>query len=298
VVAERRERGLVLPRAFGATKSHVSAVGLGCSRLASILGPNREQAERLIRGACDLGVNFFDTADIYGQGDSERLLGLILPRTNVMVATKVGQRFPPVLRALKRLKRPLAPLLRSSPLSKRRLYDARSGTLSRDFRPTYIRSAVEGSLKRLRRDRVDVLFLHGPSIEAVRSGEQIDVLLDLKRAGKANLVGLSCDDIEVAIAAFSDARVDAVQCRLSTHANFARAMSVAAARKAVVVAREIFGGVVRPGERRTAFEAEVAIRSTVANPYVTVTPVGTTQLEHLAEATMALERPLEATSWS
>jgi aryl-alcohol dehydrogenase-like predicted oxidoreductase len=297
MVASGNDLRLLFPRAFGSTKSRVSAIGLGCSRLGSILGPSFLNSERLIAGACDLGVNFFDTADIYGQGDSERLLGRVLPRNEVVVATKVGQRFPTTFRAIGMLKRPLAPLLRLSRLSEQGVRDLRSKVLPRDFRPAYLRKAVERSLKRLRRESVDLLFLHGPDIDTVRSGEALDFLLDLRRTGKANLIGISCDDTEVAIAALSDRQIDAIQCRLSPDAGFVHAMAIAAQRGAVIVAREIFGGVARPREVRTTSTAAIAVRSAVANPFVTVTLIGTTKLEHLMQAAAALDQPFETAAW-
>src|SRR6478735_6640998 len=153
---------LLLPRAFGRSGQTVSALGLGCSRIGSILGPGKLEASRLICYALERGINFFDTADVYGQGDSERILGSLLHKSDAIIATKVGQRFPPAYRVISMLKSPLAPLLRSSTSGAHIVRASRAKPLPLDFRPRYLNSAIEKSLRRLRRDALDVLFLHNP----------------------------------------------------------------------------------------------------------------------------------------
>src|SRR3990172_11998987 len=87
--------------AFGTTDLRPSVIGVGCARIGSILGrTDRAQAERLIASAVERGVNFFDTADIYGQGESERMLGATLKahRDRVIIASKAGKRLPAAAR--------------------------------------------------------------------------------------------------------------------------------------------------------------------------------------------------------
>ncbi len=70
-------------------------LGLGCSRLGSVLGPGEDGARALIATALDHGITFFDTATIYAQGDSERLLGRVLGRRrDCVICSKVGQHLP------------------------------------------------------------------------------------------------------------------------------------------------------------------------------------------------------------
>src|SRR5258707_11544878 len=103
-------------RPIGSTGMQASILGLGCSRLGSIFGGDDTATRTLFAAARDTGVTFFDTADIYGQGDSERLIGRLLPRTgDIVVATKIGQRWPLALRSIRFLKTPLGPVLRSVP---------------------------------------------------------------------------------------------------------------------------------------------------------------------------------------
>lgn len=82
-------------RQFGTAMFSVSPVGLGCSRLGSVLGASKEDAEILLRAALDNGVTFFDTSDIYAQGESESLLGkAIVGRRDVIICTKAGKYLP------------------------------------------------------------------------------------------------------------------------------------------------------------------------------------------------------------
>ncbi|MGK9232893.1 aldo/keto reductase [Inquilinus limosus] len=129
-----------------------------------------------IRCAVDLGIRFFDTADVYGAGHSEEVLGRALEgRDDVVIATKLGNRFDP---ATKQLTGSIA-----------------EGDLRREAR-----SAVEASLRRLRRDRIDLLQLHLNNLPIDRAGEVFDVLDDLRAAGTIGAYGWSTDFPERAAA--------------------------------------------------------------------------------------------------
>ena len=83
-------------RSFGTTGLASSMLGMGCSRLGSFLSKgNHREAVATISVAVERGITYFDTSDIYGQGDSERLLGAALSdkRDRVLIATKAGRRF-------------------------------------------------------------------------------------------------------------------------------------------------------------------------------------------------------------
>ncbi len=275
---------LLLPRQLGRSHRFTSALGLGCSRFGSILGLGQTDAGRLIDSALERGINFFDTADIYGQGESERILGSHLQKNKAIVATKVGQRFPPVYRVLSALKRPMAPLLRSSRSASRVVRTSRAKPLPRDFRPTYLNSAVERSLRRLRRDAIDLLFLHNPDTDEGNTSEALDCLVQLKGQGKINLVGISTDNEQVLMAALTDRRVDAVQCRLQQSAQATEAMTSAAQSGTIIVAREIFGGVVPGGGSVSLPIVQSQVKKAVSYPFVTVALIGTTKQAHLAQS--------------
>ncbi len=238
---------VILPRRLGSTNLTISAIGLGCSRLGSILGLTVSEADRFVRSARDIGINFFDTADIYGQGDSERVLGRVLPTHGVVISTKIGQRFPPAFRAMNILKRPLAPLLRLSSASSRGLSNQRKRSLPRNFEPTYLLKAVDRSLKRLGRETIDILFLHSPDLQTVMEGEAVHCLDGLRCSGKIKMIGISADTDEVVTAALGDPRVSAIQCRMSDDPALHELLMTASRRQVVIVAREILGGVRKPG---------------------------------------------------
>ena len=156
----------------------VSALGLGCwaiggpytsgGRSAGWGEVDDDESIRAIRRAVDLGVTLFDTADVYGCGHSERVLGRALAgrRDDAVIVTKVGN-----------------------------LFDEASRTAAgKDVSPAYLRRACDASLRRLDTDRIDVYLIHdgfaGPEdVPAV-----VDVLEELVAAGKLRWYGSSVSD--------------------------------------------------------------------------------------------------------
>lgn len=128
-------------RALGKGRLEVSAVGLGCMGFTQSYPPypDRDEAIRTIREAVDAGVTFFDTAEVYSYGENEELVGEALQpvRDKVVIATKFGYDLSET------------PDLNTS---------ARPVSLS--SRPETIRKAVEGSLRRLRTDHIDLYYQH------------------------------------------------------------------------------------------------------------------------------------------
>ncbi len=142
--------------AIGGT-ADASGVPLGWGRTSD------DESLAAIRRARDLGVTLFDTADSYGFGRSESLLGIVLSRhrPDVIIATKVG-----VVRGA-------------------------SGELKKDFSRQHIFHAVDGSLKRLRTDYIDVYQAHNPTIDELRREEIQDAMERLQDAGKIRFWGVS-----------------------------------------------------------------------------------------------------------
>jgi aryl-alcohol dehydrogenase-like predicted oxidoreductase len=142
----------------------VSALGLGCMGLSAGYGPPTAHAEAvaLIRAAVERGVTFFDTAQVYGPHANEELVGEALEplRDGVVIATKFGFA----------------------------LGGGERGGL--DSRPETIRSGVEASLRRLRTDRIDLLYQHRVDPQ-VPIEEVADAVKDLVEAGKVRHFGLS-----------------------------------------------------------------------------------------------------------
>ncbi|MBW8724369.1 MAG: aldo/keto reductase [Inquilinus limosus] len=122
-----------------------------------------------IRCAVELGIRFFDTADVYGAGHSEEVLGQALEgRDQVVIATKLGNRFDPSTKQM-------------------------TGSIADGDLRQETRGAVEASLRRLRRDRIDLVQLHLNDLAAEPAGEVFDELDRLRAAGIIGAYGWSTD---------------------------------------------------------------------------------------------------------
>jgi pyridoxine 4-dehydrogenase len=147
-------------------KVSVHRLGYGAMRLTGdgIWGPpkDRKTALAVLRRAVELGVNFIDTADSYGPGISEELIAeaLFPYPTDLVIATKGGWNRPG------------------------------PNQWTHDASPEHLRNAIEGSLKRLRLDRIEVYQLHGPD-PVVPFDMSVETLAELQKEGKIHFVGLS-----------------------------------------------------------------------------------------------------------
>lgn len=143
----------------------VSVLGIGCGRVGSISNPvPMREIEATLEAAVQSGVNLFDAADIYSQGDSERTLRRLLRRhrDRVLVVTKVGGRhgrYAGVARLAKPLLRGLA---RSHPDFRSAVVTARTATVIHDFSPPDLGQAVEASRHRLGLDQLHGLLCIAP----------------------------------------------------------------------------------------------------------------------------------------
>jgi aryl-alcohol dehydrogenase-like predicted oxidoreductase len=148
---------------LGASGPEVAAIGFGAWGLSGDYGPAEDgESVALVRRALDLGVDLIDTADAYGAGHNERLVGRAVAgrREEVCLATKVG-------------------IVRDTP-----------GAPAVSGRPDYIRSALAASLARLGVDHVDLLYLHRADPD-VPIEETVGAMGELVREGKARFLGLS-----------------------------------------------------------------------------------------------------------
>jgi aryl-alcohol dehydrogenase-like predicted oxidoreductase len=171
----------------------------------------------LLSAARDAGIVFFDTADIYSQGESEALVGRAFRgvRDQVVIASKVGYCLPMRRKLAGWLKPLLRPALHLLKIRRDHLPASARGALAQDFSPAYLRKAVEGSLHRLGTDHLDLLQLHSPPAEVVERGEWEAALDALKRAGKIRYYGVSCDTVEAGVAALRYPGVSSVQFTLN-----------------------------------------------------------------------------------
>lgn len=170
-------------------------IGLGCSRLGGTAERRDDAtARRLLLHAHECGVNFFDTADIYAQGNSERLLGRTFRdrRDSVIIATKAGYRLSATGNWMARLKPLARGLLRVLPSLRSSVQKVRSSHLAQEFSAPYLRSAIHRSLERLSTTHLDLFLLHNPPEDVLCSGEAFELLESLKQDGLVRCYGVSC----------------------------------------------------------------------------------------------------------
>jgi aryl-alcohol dehydrogenase-like predicted oxidoreductase len=204
-------------RAFGDTSLRVSELGLGCARIGGVFQSSARGFLDLLSAAYDLGINFFDTADMYSQGESEALLGRALRshRDKIIIASKAGYCLPTRRRLVARLKPLLRPAVQLLKIRRDRLPSGSRGTITQDFSSKYLATAIDSSLRRLRTDYLDLYQLHSPPLEVIERGEWQPALEELKRLGKIRYYGIAVDTIEAGLAALRFPGVSSIQFTLS-----------------------------------------------------------------------------------
>ncbi|WP_294230906.1 aldo/keto reductase [uncultured Chryseobacterium sp.] len=157
-------------RTLGNTGKQLSAIGLGCMGMSFAYGPTDEQESiNTLHKALDLGINFWDTADMYANGENEKLISKVLVpnRDKIFIATKFGFRFK----------------------DGKAGHSGAPGTYF-DGSPEWIKKAVDLSLQRLNIDEIDLYYAHrvDPNIPVE---ETVGAMADLVKAGKVKYLGLS-----------------------------------------------------------------------------------------------------------
>lgn len=187
-------------RRLGQTDLYTSELGFGCAKLGGTVAKSVSTSEAigLLHAAFDRGLNFFDTADSYGNGKSEELLGQAFHdrRDQVIIASKAGYRVSTAAGWALRIKPILQPLIASAAWLKWAVRQARATQKPQDFSPEHLVQAVEGSLRRLQTDYLDLFQLHNPPPEELERGEIFDALERLKEQGKIRYYGISCRRVE------------------------------------------------------------------------------------------------------
>jgi aryl-alcohol dehydrogenase-like predicted oxidoreductase len=169
-------------RALGRTGWNVSEISFGAWAIGSAWGAvDDNESMAALHRAVDLGVNFIDTADVYGNGNSERLLGRLRKerRETIYVATKMGRRLSP---------------------------HTTEGYNARNFA-----AFVEDSLRNLGTDCLDLIQLHCPPVQTLYRPEVFEALDDLVRQGKIRHYGVSVESVEEALKAIEYPGVQSIQ---------------------------------------------------------------------------------------
>jgi aryl-alcohol dehydrogenase-like predicted oxidoreductase len=168
---------------LGRTGWDVSEVSFGAWAIGGAWGDvNDDDSLRALHAAVDCGVNFIDTADVYGDGRSERLIAQLKrdrPRDTIHVATKAGRRLSP--------------------------------HTAEGYNKENLTAFVERSLKNLGTDSLDLLQLHCPPTDVYYEPAVFDALDDLVRAGKLRFYGVSVERVEEALKAIEFPNVQSVQ---------------------------------------------------------------------------------------
>ncbi len=155
-------------RPLGKTGMQVTELGLGTWGLCGDgYGPVREvDQDRVIERALALGIDLFETAASYAHGAMEQRLGRLLPREGVHVVTKLGT-------------------------------DRTASPPRKRFDPEFLRRTFEQSRERLARDVIDVVLLHGPSLQAVERGPAFDLMRELRERGHIRAWGVAAGSAEI-----------------------------------------------------------------------------------------------------
>jgi aryl-alcohol dehydrogenase-like predicted oxidoreductase len=170
-------------RILGKTGFEISEVGLGTWQVGGKWGSvfSHTNADKILNSAIDKGVNFIDTADVYGNGESEKAVGrLVRSRSErIYVATKCGRRFSP--------------------------------HIDKSYQTKELRGFVEDSLKNMGLETLDLIQLHCPPTETYFRAEIFDLFATLKEEGKIQHLGVSVERVEEAQKAIEYENVTTVQ---------------------------------------------------------------------------------------
>ncbi len=170
-------------RRLGKTNFNISAISLGTWQVGGRWGSgfDNENAEKIINSAIDSGINFIDTADVYGSGLSEKAVGKVIRsrKEKVYIATKCGRKLDPHVNA--------------------------------SYQPEVLRKFVEESLKNIGTEAIDLIQLHCPPPEVFYRPEIFELFDKLKSEGKILNLGVSVEKIEEGLKAIEYPNVTAIQ---------------------------------------------------------------------------------------
>ncbi|MBN2274448.1 MAG: aldo/keto reductase [Bacteroidales bacterium] len=170
-------------RTLGRTGFNISEISLGTWQVGGKWGEpfSHQNADKILKAAVDNGINFIDTADVYGDGESEKAVGRLLRSHSgkILVATKCGRRLQP--------------------------------HNNKAYNPRVLRQFVEDSLKNIGVDTIDLIQLHCPPTEVYYRPEIFAEFDKLIKEGKIRKLGVSVEKVEEALKAIEYPNVDTVQ---------------------------------------------------------------------------------------
>ncbi len=170
-------------RLLGKTGFEVSEISLGTWQVGGKWGEtfDNHNAEKILNAAVDNGINFIDTADVYGDGESEKAVGRLIGsrKERIFVATKCGRKLYP--------------------------------HVDKNYQPEILRRFVEDSLRNMHLERIDLIQLHCPPTETYNRPEIFGLFEDLKKEGKILNLGVSVEKVEEALKAITYENVATVQ---------------------------------------------------------------------------------------
>ncbi len=240
----------MVPRRLGRSGLEVSPIGLGAFKIGRNTGikyaqgyalPGDDAVRALVHGAIDLGITYFDTAPAYGSSE-ERLGAAFAGVRDVVISTKVGEAFD-------------------------------GGRSTYDFSDAAVRRSVERSRVRLRRDVIDLVFVHSSGDDgAVLGSGVVETLQSLRAAGQARAIGFSGKSVEGARAALAWADAIMVEYHFDDRTHAPVIAEARAAGVGVVVKKGLASGRLDPAE---------SIRFVLGTAGVGSLVIGSLSLEHL-----------------
>lgn len=279
-------------RKLGRTDLEPSVLGFGCSMIASLATRHsRVEVESTIQEARAAGVTFFDTADVYGQGDSERMLGKLFAhqRDGVTICTKAGLTVGPVEGLIRLVKPVVNPVMRRWSTARVATRQARERQERQCFDRNYLSRRIEGSLRRLNMDWIDLFLLHNPPVDLPQQEGVFDVLNTLKAQGKIRHYGVSCRTVEDAYLWLTQPDIACLQIPVDRNSIGAAIplLEQAYTRGVGVIAREVLA----QGALTNGSVAD-ALHPLLRRPEISVVLIGMTFRQHLYQNLRAVNTAL------
>ncbi len=294
-------------------------IGLGGAMLGSVSGLSYEKSIELLELAYSKGVRFYDTANIYGQGDSERAIGqLYEAHDDIIFGTKAGYGMPTSGSSKGSIVKRVARLVvKKMPFLKKSLMKMRSNVVSaQDFSYEAVSAALSASLERLKVKQIPIYMLHSPSKLNLEDENFCTVLDELKSAGKIKKSGLALMSVNDVLEVKQLNLLDVVQVELnllSPVEHFEILEKIKNDHDLTIVVRQPFaGGKLLQGDGEASIRlkklkalaekydfhlAQLALAGLASISYVDHVLVGTTKPKNLASnveyATCELPRSLK-----